>query len=318
MKAIQVSEFGGPEVLKLKDAPDPIPQPGQVLISVRAVGVNPVDTYIRAGKYGPRPMPFIPGADAAGVVDAIGSGVATCRVGDNVYVWNLAGSYAQKIVVDQSRVYPLPTKVSFAQGACLGVPAATAYCALFQRGEAKAGQSVLVHGATGGVGTSAVQLARAAGLLVIGSGGTEEGRKLIRQLGCHHAVDHRSPDYMKEVMDLTGGRGVDLILEMLANVNLQRDLEALAKFGKVVVIGSRGTIEMDPRLTMGKDLDIRGMVLFNCSDAELRSIHAGLYAAMDSGAFSPVVGKQFPLAEAAAAHKEVMENHAPGNIVLLP
>lgn len=318
MKAIHVSEFGGPEVLKVVEVADPEPVAGEVLIDVKAIGVNPVEVYIRSGKFGPRMFPYLPGSDAAGVVLRTGPGVTSVRPGQRVYVWSLAGAYAQRIVAAENRVYPLPDRATFVEGACLGVPAATAYQALFNRGEAKAGQTLFVHGATGGVGSAAVQLARAAGLTVIGSGGTEEGRKLILRLGCHFVVDHHAPDYLAQVRQMTDGKGVDLILEMLANVNLAKDLEILAKFGKVVVIGSRGTVEIDPRLAMAGDADIRGMILFNATEEQLRGIHAALYAALEAGTLTPVIGREFPLAEAAKAHEEVMSAHAPGNILLTP
>ncbi len=318
MKAIVVHEFGEPEVMKLQEVADPIPGPGQVLIGTRAIGVNPVDTYIRAGKYGSRQFPFIPGFDAAGVVEAVGADVRNCRTGDRVYTSAQGAAYAQKIVVEQSRAYPMPERITFVEAACVGVPAATAYRALFQRGDAQAAQVVLIHGATGGVGTAALQLARAAGLRVIGTGGTEDGRKLIQRLGCHVVVDHRKSGYEKQIIDATGGRGVDLILEMLANVNLAKDLEMLAPNGKVIVIGSRDKIEIDPRLTMGKETDIRGMTLSRATPEQLRSIHAALYVAMELGIYLPVIAREMPLAEAPAAHRAILETHEPGNLVLIP
>lgn len=317
MKAIVVHEFGEPDVMKLQDVPDPKPGKGQVLISSRAVGVNPVDTYIRAGKYGPQQFPYIPGFDAAGVVEAVGPEVTNCHIGDRVYT-SAGAAYAQKLVVDQARVYPMPARITFVEAAGIGVPAATAYRGLFQRGNAKAGQVVLIHGATGGVGTAAVQLARAAGLKVIGTGSTENGRKLIQQVGAHVTVDHHKNGYERDIMDATGGRGVDLILEMLANVNLAKDLELIAPRGKVIVIGSRAKIEIDPRMTMAKESEIRGLTLSRATPEELRSIHAALYAAMETGTYSPVIAREMPLADAPAAHRVVMETHEPGNLVLMP
>lgn len=317
MKAIVIHEFGEPEVMKLQDVPDPTPGKGQVLISTRAIGVNPVDTYIRAGKYGVQKFPYIPGFDAAGVVEAVGPEVTNCRTGDRVYT-SAASAYAQKLVVDQARAFPMPSRITFVEAACVGVPAATAYRGLFQRGDAKAGQVVLIHGATGGVGTAAVQLARSAGLKVIGTGSTENGRKLIQQVGAHITVDHHKNGYEKDIQDATGGRGVDLILEMLANVNLVKDLDLIAPGGKVVVIGCRGKIEIDPRMTMSKESEIRGLTLSRATPEELRSIHAALYAAMETGTYSPVIAREMPLADAPAAHRAVLEAHEPGNLVLIP
>jgi NADPH2:quinone reductase len=281
--------------------------------------VNPVETYIRAGAYARKPsLPYTPGSDVAGLVEAAGAGVTAFKPGDRVYTHGATGGYAQLVVCDQAQVHPLPARVSFQQGAALGVPYATAWRALFLKARARAGETVLVHGASGGVGIAAVELARSHGLQVIGTAGTPEGMDLIRQHGAHHALYHRNPEYLFEVMPMTGGTGVDVILEMLANVNLDRDLDVLAPFGRVVVIGNRGTIAIDPRKAMGKDGSILGMTLFNATPQELREIHAGIVAGLENGTLNPVVGREFPLADAARAHVAVMEPGAHGKIVLLP
>src|SRR5574342_1255921 len=228
MKAIRVSEYGGPSVLKLEVVPTPLPGPNQVLVRNHAIGVNPVDTYLRSNtdNRGPR-LPYTPGADAAGVVEAVGPGVTTVKAGDRVYVGGtMSGAYAELCLCDQGQVHPLPANASFAQGAAMNVPYATAYHALFNRGRGDAGETVLVHGASGGVGIGAVQLARARGMTVIGTAGTDRGRKLVLEQGAHHVLDHNAPGYLDEVVKLTGGQGVDVILEMLANVNLQKDFGA--------------------------------------------------------------------------------------------
>jgi NADPH2:quinone reductase len=320
MKAIRVHEFGEPEVLRLEEVDDPQAGATQVVVRVRAAGVNPVDAYIRAGAYARKPvLPYTPGSDAAGEIESVGSEVTRFKVGDRVYVrWSLTGTYAERALCEESHVHPLPEGVSFAQGAAVGVPYATAYRALFQRAQAQPGESVLIHGASGGVGTAAVQLARAAGMQVFGTGGTVEGRELVAREGAHHVLDHRAANYLEELMTLTDGRGVDVILEMLANVNLDRDLGVLAPFGRVVVIGSRGRVEIDPRQLMGRDADVRGISLFNASQAELSSINAALVAGLEAGTLRPVVGKELPLSEAARAHREIMEAGAYGKSVLVP
>ena len=320
MKAIRVREFGGPEVLRLEEVPAPGPAAGQVLVRVRAAGVNPVDTYIRSGAHAVRPpLPYTPGLDAAGEVEAAGEGVTRLTAGQRVYVaGSLTGTYAELALCDESQCQPLPDRVTYAQGAGVFTPYATAYRALFQRARAVPGETVLVHGASGGVGTAAVQLARAAGLRVYGTAGTEEGRALVSGQGAHHTLDHRVPDYLGQLGELTGGRGVDVILEMLANVNLDRDLGVLAKGGRVVVIGSRGTVEINPRQAMARDAAILGMTLFNTSPQEQASIHAALGAGLEAGTLSPVVGRELPLAEAARAHEEVLKPGAHGKIVLIP
>jgi NADPH2:quinone reductase len=320
MKAIRVEEFGGPEVMRVREVPDPVAAPGQVLVRVRASGVNPVDVYIRSGTYAFKPaLPYTPGMDGAGVVEAVGDRVTHFKAGDRVYVaGSVSGTYAELALCEESQVHTLPEKVSFAQGAATGVPYATAYRALFQRAHALPGEAVLVHGASGGVGIAATQLARAAGLTVIGTGGTEEGRRLAAEQGAHHVLDHHEPDYLKELLALTGGRGVDVVLEMLANVNLDKDLGILARGGRVVVIGNRGRVEIDPRAAMSRDASILGMALLNTPASELSGLHAALVAGLESGTLRPVVGREFPLAEAQRAHQAVMEPGAYGKIVLIP
>jgi NADPH2:quinone reductase len=320
MKAIRVHQFGGPEVMQLEESPDVRAGEGQVVVRVHAAGVNPVDTYIRTGTYALKPaLPYTPGLDAAGTVEAVGAGVEGVQAGDRVYVaGTLSGAYAERALCTAVQVHPLPANVSFAQGAGVFVPYGTAFRGLFQRAQGKAGDTVLVHGASGGVGIAGVQLARAAGMTVIGTGGSERGRALVAEQGAHHVVDHHDPGYLQQIMDITGGRGVDIILEMLANVNLAKDLTLLARGGRVVVIGNRGTIEINPRETMARDAAILGMVLLNTPPEDQARIHAGLYAGLENGSLRPVVGQEMPLGEAPRAHVAVMEPGAYGKIVLIP
>jgi NADPH2:quinone reductase len=318
MKAIRVHEFGEPDVLRLEEVPMPRPGPGQVLVRMHAVGVNPVETYIRAGTYARVPdLPYTPGNDGAGVVEQVGSDVRDFKPGDRVYTaGSVSGTYAEFALCKTEQVHRLPANISFGQGAAMGTPYATAYRGLYQRAQAKPGETVLVNGASGGVGTAAVQLARARGLRVLGTAGSDKGLKLASEQGAHEVFDHRAHDHFEQIMKATSGRGVDVIVELLANVNLGSDLTILAKGGRIVVIGSRGRVEIDPRDTMQRDADIRGMVLPNTPPAELASIHAALVAGLENGALRPVIGKEFALAEAAQAHHAVMESGANGKIVL--
>jgi NADPH2:quinone reductase len=320
MKAIRVHEFGDPHVMRLEDVPDPTPGPGQVVVRVYAAGVNPVDTYIRAGLYSREaPLPYTPGTDGAGVIEAVGEGVGSVTVGDRVYTaGTITGAYAERALCAQGQVHPLPDRVSYEQGAAIYIPYATAYRALFQRAQARAGETVLVHGASGGVGIAAVQIARAAGLTVIGTAGTEKGCRLVVEQGAHHVLNHRVADYLTRIHQVTGGRGVDVILEMLANVNLGKDLGVLARGGRVVVIGSRGPVEIDPRDTMAREASILGMLLFNVTDADAAGIHAALYAGFENGTLRPVIGRELPLSEAPQAHQALAEGRAHGKIVLKP
>ncbi len=320
VKAIRVHEFGGPEVMKLEEVTDLLPGPGQVVVRVHAAGVNPVESYIRTGTYAIKPaLPYTPGNDAAGVVTAVGAGVTRVKPGDRVYTSAaLSGTYAEQALCLEAQVHSLPDNVSFEQGAVVGVAYGTAYRSLFQRGDAKPGETVLVHGASGGVGTAAVQFARAAGMVVIGTAGSDAGLKLVKEQGAHHALDHSTEGYLDEVMKITDGRGVDLVLEMLANKNLAKDLSILAKKGRVVVIGNRGTVEINPRETMAREADIRGVMLFGASEQEFRQMHAALIAGLENGTLRPVIAQKIPLAEAARAHAEVMKpSGALGKIVLV-
>jgi NADPH2:quinone reductase len=320
MKAIRVREFGGPDVLRIEEVATPHVGPGQVLVRMHAIGVNPVETYIRAGTYARLPeLPYTPGNDGAGVVEEIGDSVTEFKPGDRVYTaGSISGTYAEFALCGMEQAHPLPARVSFAQGAAMGTPYATAYRALFQRADAKPGETVLVHGASGGVGTAAVQLARARGLRVLGTAGSDEGLKLTRDQGAHEVFDHRASERFEKIMQATAGHGVDVIVEMLANVNLGKDLTVLAKSGRVVVIGSRGSVEINPRDTMQREADVRGMILPNTPPTELASIHAALVAGLENGTLRPVIGKEFPLAEAAQAHRAVMEPGSFGKIVLVP
>jgi len=320
MKAVLVPEFGGPEVLTLKEIPTPSPAAGQVLVRIHAAGVNPYDTYMRNGTYAIKPpLPYTPGSDGAGVVEAVGEGVNRVKPGDRVYVAKtLTGAYAEFALTMESQVHPLPAKITYAQGAGVWVPYGTAYHALYQCARARAGETLLIHGASGGVGIASVQIARAMGMIVLGTAGTKKGLELVKREGAHHVFDHTQPGYLEQILKVTSGQGVDLILEMLANVNLAKDLKLLAFQGRVVVIGSRGDVTITPRDLMTRRASIHSFTLWRITEAEDKEIHAGIVAGLEDGTLRPIVGKELPLAEAARAHKEVMEPGAFGKIVLVP
>jgi NADPH2:quinone reductase len=320
MKAIRVKEFGGPEKLQLEEVSNPKAGPGQVVVKIEAAGVNPVDVYIRAGTYARKPpLPYTPGTDGAGKIISVGEGVEKLSPGAPVYTaGSLSGTYAEQALCEAWAVFPLPANASFSQGASMHVPYGTAYRALFQKAHARPSERVLVQGASGGVGIAAVQLARAGGLHVVGTASSERGRKLVADEGAHQTLDHSAPDHFEKALALTGGRGYDVIIEMLANVNLARDLSLLALGGRVVVVGNRGSIEINPRDAMGRDASIICMSLWNATPNDLITIHSALVAGLENETLRPVIRHEIPLSEAPRAHEIIMESGAYGKIILVP
>lgn len=347
MKAIRVHAFGGPEVQKLEEIPTPQPIAGQVLVRIHAAGVNPADTYARSGNYAVLPpLPYTPGTDGAGVVHAVGDGVNKVKTGDRVYVAkNITGTYAEYALALESQVFPLPENVSFSQGAGVFIPYGTAYHAIHQEAKARASETILIHGASGGVGIACIQIAHAMGLTVFGTAGTGKGLELIKREGADHAFDHTmlgaassavagagsvavqtgpsapyaSGSYREEILKATGGKGVDIIVEMLANVNLGHDLKLLAQYGRVVVVGSRGDVTITPRELMSRRASVRAFTLWAATESESADMHAGIIAGLENGTLRPVVGAELPLKDAAQAHIDVMKpSGAYGKIVLIP
>ena len=321
MKAIRVHKFGGPEVMQLEEVPTPKPAAGQVLVKIHAAGINPADTYARTGNYAILPeLPYTPGTDGAGVIESVGEGISKVKPGDRVYLAkNITGSYAEYALALESQVHRLPANISFSQGAGVFIPYGTAYHALHHQALAKGGETVLIHGASGGVGTAAIQIARAMGCNIFGTAGTAKGLDLIKREGAHQVFDHSKPDYKDQIMNATGGKGVDVILEMLANVNLGADLKLLAQYGRAIVIGSRGDVTLTPRDLMARRSSVRGFTLWGITEAEATDIHAGIIAGLENGTLRPVVGTELPLKDAAQSHIDVMKpSGAHGKIVLIP
>ncbi|MGX7825834.1 NADPH:quinone reductase [Actinokineospora sp. 24-640] len=321
MRAIQVTRFGGEEVLDHTDLPVPDPAAGQVRVRVRAAGVNPADTYIRTGQYAfhTPALPYTPGFDGAGVVDAVGAGVTSTSPGDRVFVSSLGrpgatGTYAEYAIAAAEDVQPLPDSLSYAQGAAVGVPCATAWRALFQKAALQPGETVLIHGASGGVGIPATQLARDAGATVIGTAGTPAGAELVRAAGAHHVLDHTSGDYL----DTLAALAPTVIIEMLADVNLAHDLEIVGMGGRIVVVGSRGALDFTPRLAMRKEATILGTALWNATPTETAAALHAVAAKLRSGTLHPVVGTELPLTATQEAHRRVLAPGALGKLVLIP
>ncbi|XP_064416400.1 quinone oxidoreductase [Latimeria chalumnae] len=320
MRAIRVCEFGGPDVLKFhSDIPVPNPVENQVLIRVHACGVNPVETYIRAGAYARKPsLPYTPGTDVAGVVEAVGAQVIQFQKGDRVFTTGtITGGYAEYTIASIDTVYRLPDTLNFQQGAAIGIPYFTAYRALFHKAHAKPGESVLVHGASGGVGVPTCQLARAYGLKVFGTAGTQEGLNLVQNVGAHQVFNHREDGYIDKIKEATGGEGMNVIIEMLSNVNLSKDLQLLSYGGRVIIVGCRGSIEIDPRDTMAKESSIIGVALFNATKEDREESAAAIFAGFEAGWLQPRIGCQYRLEKAALAHENILKSSgATGKMVL--
>ena len=328
MQAIVVNAFGGPDVLVEQRVPMPEPHAGEVRVRLCAAGVNPVETYLRAGQYAQLPeLPYVPGNDGAGIVDACGANLPSGapHVGERVFVAaararRCTGTYAEFVVCDASAVAPLPDAVPFEQGAGLGTPGLAAADALFVRARVRPGETVLVHGASGGVGILAVQLAHRIGAVVHGTAGDVRGRQLVERLGARRAFDHHAEGYLDEILAATQGRGVDVVIDMAAQANLMKDAKVAAVRGRIVIVGSRGSLDFDPRALMKADLypdlDVRGMGVNNLHPDELDLVMHALSAALQGG-MRVIVARSFPLEEAADAHRAVAERGKDGKIVLV-
>jgi NADPH:quinone reductase len=318
MKAIVVREFGAPEVLKFEETADLEPDENQILVKIEAAGVNPVDTYIRTGTHAQKPsLPYTPGKDAAGTVEKTGANISEFQNGDRVLTTGaVTGTYAEFCLCEENQLIKLPENVSFEQGAGVFVPFATSYRALFQKAKGKTGETVLVHGASGGVGIAAIQWAKNAGLKVIGTASSDDGKKLVKEQGADYVFDHSKENYLGEIKEAVGGEGVDIILEMLANENLAKDFEVLKMFGRISIIGNRGSLDFNPRLAMSRDASLFGMSLFNAPEDAMREIYDAIYKGLSEGFLNPVVGKTFDLKDADKAHHAVIEEKAFGKIVL--
>lgn len=317
MKAMQVNDYGPASDLMLVDTDKPAINAEQILVQVGAAGINPVDTYIRSGTNNyTASFPHTPGNDGAGTVVEVGSHVSGFSIGQRVYFSrNLTGSAAEYAVCIPTHTFPLADSLSFAEGACLGVPYTTAHRALFGRAHAQAGDKVLVHGATGAVGLATVQLALVAGMKVVASAGTIEGANLLRAQGVDTVIMHNEAGYLAPYQSLQNGFNV--IIEMLANHNLDQDLKALAFGGRVAVIGNRGTVEINPRDLMARDAAVMGVALANVKPEELSRIAQAMLPLFEKGVLKPVVRTEYALGDLAQAHEDVLKSGAQGNLVAI-
>lgn len=316
MKAAQIQQYGPAHELAVVDTKAPVALAGQILVNVAAAGVNPVDTYIRSGTNNySTTFPHTPGLDGAGTITTLGEGVEGYEVGQRVYFSrNLTGSAAEFALCLPTHTFPLPDSLTFEEGACLGIPYTTAHRALLGRANAKAGDKVLVHGATGAVGIATVQLAQAFGMEVVASAGSEAGKKLLEAQGVTVILDHTDTSHLAPYQSLD--QGFDVIIEMLANHNLDNDLKALAFGGRVAVVGNRGTVEINPRDLMARDAAVMGVALANIKPLELKHIAQSLFPLLQQGMLKPVIRKSYPLKDIGNAHEDVLMSGAQGNLVI--
>jgi NADPH:quinone reductase-like Zn-dependent oxidoreductase len=339
MRAVWIARAGGPEVLEVREAPDPVPGPGQVRVRVRAAGLNFADVMARLGLYpdAPRP-PVVVGYEVAGVVDAAGEGVEAPAPGSRVIALVRFGGHADTVVVAADQALPLPEGMSFEEGAALPVTYLTAYHALFGVGHLRPGQSVLVHAAAGGVGIAALQLARTVpGVTVLGTASASK-HAALRAEGCTHPVDRRAVDYEAEVRRLTGGRGVDLVLDPLGGADWRKGYRLLAPAGLLVAYGfanlatgeRRSLLRVLLRLLAAPRFsplslmsDNRGVAGLNLGHlwgetSLLRAHLDALLALQRRGAIRPRVDSTFPFERAADAHRRLQGRLNVGKVVLVP
>jgi len=324
MKAVRIHEYGGPEVLVYEEVPKPEPGPAQILVKVAAATVNPVDVAVREDRFPtPRQPPKILGSDGAGVVEQIGAEVTSVEIGERVAFSGLGigseGSYAEYAVIAETQVVHLPEELSFTDAAAIGMAFPAAYYALVTRGALREGETVLVQGAAGGVGSASVQLARALGARVLATASGRDAADLVLSLGAEAVIDFRTEDVTERVLELTGGRGVDLIHELVLSANLPMDVEMVAKGGRIVGTGQGpgpdATVPIGAAIA--KDASVLFMNLNNAGRAGVAAIATEVADMVAAGKVRPVIGAELPLAEARRAHEMLARSHL-GKIVLLP
>ncbi|MEK4129596.1 NADPH:quinone reductase [Solibacillus sp. FSL W8-0474] len=322
LKAIRINQFGTSENLLVEQTEIQGPAENEVLINLYAAGVNPSDVYTSTGTYAIKPeLPYTPGLDGAGIVEEVGKQVTNVKVGDRVFIASLpngqaTGTIAEKIVCESRFVHPIPEHISFEEGAALGIPALTAYRAVVGRANVQAGQTVFIHGASGAVGLQAVQIAKALGAKVIGTASRESGKQLVKEAGADIVLDHITEQTIDAVLEQTNGKGPNVIIEFLANENLQTDLQMIAKQGVIVIVGNRGEININPRLMMQKECDVRGMVLFNVTAEEHQQLIQEVAKLLEKQQLKPVVGYSYPLEEASIAFDAVINGEHNGKVVV--
>ena len=325
MICIEITSPGPPDVLKPAERPDPAPGPGEVLIAVAAAGVNRPDVMQRQGHYPPPPgASDIPGLEVAGTIESLGDGVTGLRIGDAVCALVSGGGYATKCVAPAVQCLPVPAPLDLVAAAAIPETFFTVWTNVFDRGRLQAGETALFHGGASGIGTTAIQLAAARGARVFATAGSPEKCRACERLGAERAIDYRTEDFAPIARELTGGHGVNLILDIVGGTYVNRNLAALAMDGRLVVIGfmeGEPLATVDLRRILGRRLTITGSALRPRSVSEKGAIAEALrrevWPLLEGAAVSPVVYRTFPLAEAAAAHRLMESSEHVGKIVLV-
>lgn len=320
MKAIQMSQYGGPDVLQLKEIELKKTGKGQALIAIKAAGVNFIDIYQRRGTY-PVKLPYIPGLEASGVVEEIGEGVTNVKVGDRVAYVHEPGAYAEKCLVNASHLIPLPNTLSFEQGAAFPLQGMTAHYLIHEFRQIQNGDTVLIHAAAGGMGLLLVQWAKHLGAQVIGTVSTNEKAQIAKQAGADQVIIYTQQDFVDEVKKETNGHGADLIIDGVAKTTFKGNLEAAAVRGHIVIFGAAsGPAEpVSPNALMGKSLSVSGGSLNNyiSHPAEFKRRSKDVLQAIIEGWLKLRIDESFPLENAAEAHQKLEERKTAGKVLLI-
>ncbi len=325
MRAISIPAPGGPEVLTLGEHPDPAPGPGQVLIEVAAAGVNRADISQRLGHYpSPPGTSPLPGMEVSGTIAALGHGVAGRSIGDRVCALLPSGGYASLVVAEAALLLDVPESMDLVDAAGLPETLATVWSNVFMLAGLRAGETLLVHGGSSGIGTTAIQLARAHGALVATTAGTDEKLAACERLGAEILINYRTEDFVERLLEGTDGRGADVILDAIGGAYLDRNLNALAPRGRLAIIGNqsaaRGTV--DVRILMSKWLTIHGSTLRARPTEEkaeiMASVRENVWPYVVAGQVVPVIDQRIPFAEAASAHQRLEASEHIGKLLLIP
>ena len=324
MRAVEISRFGPPEVLQVVERPDPFPAAGEILIDVAAAGVNRPDIIQRYGKYPPPPgASDLPGLEVAGVVAALGAGVTGWSIGDPICALLAGGGYASRAAVPQEQCLPIPKGLTAIQAAGIPETFFTVWTNVFQRGKLQAGETILIHGGTSGIGTTAIQLAKAFGARVLTTAGSDEKCEAARQLGADEAFNYKTQDWVAEGKRVTGGQGVNLILDIVGGDYIARNLDLLSIEGRLVQIAFLKTAkaEIDFSILMRKRCTITGSTLRPRTPAEkgviARELFEHVWPLLERGTVKPVIHAMLPLAHAAEAHRIMEESSHIGKLVLV-